>query len=658
MTKIPFSLREKIDNKAIDDGLTNDEHIDFFIRACERQATLTETHELRTHAHAHNSQPPTKPHTVASEPPRRYAPSTHLAAAAVRPPRGDEKPSLAKGNIIPLQRHQECIFHPTAKAAHSTFECRKIMSMSSRELRKCLSENKLCLKCFGKHQTMHCRSRISCPEEGCEDPSGHCKAVHLAVRKTQPSHALVSAEAVEQLPQAAQCELESSHALVSVNSSRNDIPSQLSLSANPQSQTERSELNTQLGYNTIRPCHAAFVRQSNGTMRKVQVLYDSGADLSQVVTSVAQESDSKPVNTVPELLMHVAGSKEVTSFGKTELYVIPIYDHEGRCIVNLRCVAVDYIGKTRSGNLDAVKTRFEPEHDLSDLLEPRKGEIHVLIGCNYPSLLPRPICSRGTITLAESKFGLVMFGSDPSFPGQSYERKEPTAFLENAVQLTAASIMVMQSKAPVETTVIPRSDRSSLPSSPQNQANHAVKAGNNPPSSSVSTLSTAEKDLYDRMAALDDQMSCYRCGACPLSSSIDRENERRLALYQSCLTYHPDQKLFTTKMPWIESFSKLPDNRNVAIKRLKALTNSMAEDKEMRTWYIEEFDKIVAKGVLVEVGEQEHTDWLASGGRIWYVNHFPVRNEVSASTSLRPVFDATASYRGYLLIIYGKCLPT
>ena len=32
MTKIPFSLREKIDNKAIDDGLTNDEHIDFFIR--------------------------------------------------------------------------------------------------------------------------------------------------------------------------------------------------------------------------------------------------------------------------------------------------------------------------------------------------------------------------------------------------------------------------------------------------------------------------------------------------------------------------------------------------------------------------------------------------------------------------------------------------
>ena len=49
------------------------------------------------------------------------------------------------------------------------------------------------------------------------------------------------------------------------------------------------------------------------------------------------------------------------------------------------------------------------------------------------------------------------------------------------------------------------------------------------------------------------------------------------------------------------------------------------------------------------MGDQEHRDWLASGGKIWYVNHFPVRNEVSASTPLRPVFDATASYRGYLL---------
>ena len=52
MTKIPYSLRERIENKTLDDDLSPRQQVDLFIKVCDRQATLGGTHELRTSAHS------------------------------------------------------------------------------------------------------------------------------------------------------------------------------------------------------------------------------------------------------------------------------------------------------------------------------------------------------------------------------------------------------------------------------------------------------------------------------------------------------------------------------------------------------------------------------------------------------------------------------
>ena len=52
MTKIPYSLMERLDNKSLDDDLSPSQQVDLFIKVCDRQATLGETHELRTSAHS------------------------------------------------------------------------------------------------------------------------------------------------------------------------------------------------------------------------------------------------------------------------------------------------------------------------------------------------------------------------------------------------------------------------------------------------------------------------------------------------------------------------------------------------------------------------------------------------------------------------------
>ena len=51
----------------------------------------------------------------------------------------------------------------------------------------------------------------------------------------------------------------------------------------------------------------------------------------------------------------------------------------------------------------------------------------------------------------------------------------------------------------------------------------------------------------------------------------------------------------------------------------------------------------------MEVTLEEDEEWVENGGKVWYVSHFPVLNEASASTPLRPVFDPTVSYKGFFL---------
>ena len=51
----------------------------------------------------------------------------------------------------------------------------------------------------------------------------------------------------------------------------------------------------------------------------------------------------------------------------------------------------------------------------------------------------------------------------------------------------------------------------------------------------------------------------------------------------------------------------------------------------------------------MEVSVDEAEEWSESGNPVWYVAHFAVMNENSESTSFRIVFDATQSYRKFVI---------
>jgi hypothetical protein len=72
----------------------------------------------------------------------------------------------------------------------------------------------------------------------------------------------------------------------------------------------------------------------------------------------------------------------------------------------------------------------------------------------------------------------------------------------------------------------------------------------------------------------------------------------------------------------------------------------MNKNSSLKDSYISEFEKIIESGVLVKVDEEEDRKWKESGGKIFYVTHFAVLNEFSASTPLRVVFDPTVPFQG------------
>lgn len=95
----------------------------------------------------------------------------------------------------------------------------------------------------------------------------------------------------------------------------------------------------------------------------------------------------------------------------------------GNCIIQLKCVPVPNIGCTKEGSIREVSQEFEKQgYDLSDLLLPESGNIDVLIGCNYSNLQQQSVAIIGTVTLAKSRFGTVLYGAHRSFPKQEVTR--------------------------------------------------------------------------------------------------------------------------------------------------------------------------------------------------------------------------------------------
>ena len=97
---------------------------------------------------------------------------------------------------------------------------------------------------------------------------------------------------------------------------------------------------------------------------------------------------------------------------------------------------------------------------------------------------------------------------------------------------------------------------------------------------------------------------------------------------------------YVVELPWKKDHSsdQLMDNRAAAESRLASLTRRLSKDPELKASYDAALQKMECDGIIGEVPPEQ----LICGRRTFYLPHRPVVKAGSASTKVRPVFDASA----------------
>ena len=121
------------------------------------------------------------------------------------------------------------------------------------------------------------------------------------------------------------------------------------------------------------------------------------------------------------------------------------------------------------------------------------------------------------------------------------------------------------------------------------------------------------------------------------------EDSRVLESWRASLEYKDGHYLLP--IPFRDPEPDLPDNLEMARKRLDALGRKLQRDGKLREQYIEGMKDLIQKGYAttkVPANEQVRTD-----GKQWYIPHHPV--VTAAKPKPRIVFDCAAKYRGVSL---------
>ena len=110
---------------------------------------------------------------------------------------------------------------------------------------------------------------------------------------------------------------------------------------------------------------------------------------------------------------------------------------------------------------------------------------------------------------------------------------------------------------------------------------------------------------------------------------------------EQSITY--DNKMYRVGIPWREDRPNLPDNYNMALRRLQNVEKKLQRSPDIALANNEIIGQYVAKGYVRKVPENEHSNSK------WYLPHFPVLRPDKDTTKTRIVFDASARCEGIAL---------
>ena len=117
-------------------------------------------------------------------------------------------------------------------------------------------------------------------------------------------------------------------------------------------------------------------------------------------------------------------------------------------------------------------------------------------------------------------------------------------------------------------------------------------------------------------------------------SPLESDNEVAQKKFSETLKF--EQGRYTVSWPWKEDQPDLPENRTLALGRLKSLVSTMKNNPEL----IQKYDDIITdqlnKGIIEKVGSEPN------GLIKHYIPHHAVVNPAKATTKVRVVYDASA----------------
>ena len=339
-------------------------------------------------------------------------------------------------------------------------------------------------------------------------------------------------------------------------------------------------------FTLIQTAKADVQNPVNGLRQIARILLDSGSQQTYITESLAKRLNLK-LGDKDEFMLVTFGSEKPkrTESRNTKLDIVL----KDGSILTIRANVVPQIAESiqrRPVNLksldnwDCLWNEFSLADDIPT--ERETSSVELLIGNNYylDIILPQKVEVQSGLYMLGSKLGWNLSGRTSEIVENSTESSMP--------------IMTHGKGIDNETTFLTCLDKS-LPMKPN----------------------------------LEDFWKLESIGIS--DSPVESDNDVALKKFNETLKY--DEGRYTVTWPWKEEQPDLPDNRALALGRLKSLVSRMRNNPEL----IQKYEDIITdqreKGIIEKVGSESN--------RLFHA----VVNPTKATTKVRVVYDASAKCR-------------
>ncbi|XGW27806.1 hypothetical protein V3C99_007969, partial [Haemonchus contortus] len=339
---------------------------------------------------------------------------------------------------------------------------------------------------------------------------------------------------------------------------------------------------------------------SSKSLKKVAVLLDTGAELSFIDDSLAEELGLRTIEET-KLRLHTFGSNEIQEVPSRRVQ-LNTWDEDGQPLS-----LTLYTHKILTKELTAPPILKE------DLDYIKSRNINIQVGENYGQVKPLILlgCDQVWSLIKEGKYHVQL----PSglHLVQTRLGQLVTGKLGTSRPNTHTSQLLALSKKWEECWSL--------------DASIGVVSRDSEP--------TEEEELWTKYWELD------RAGTEKFSESEEKVqqmlDQQVWNRFKETVEIREDG--YYVRLPWKEGCSSLPDNRAIAYRRLVSTWSSL-KDKGLLDQYNEVFQDQLRQNIIEVVNEEERAP-----GRVHYIPHQAVLTPHKNTTKLRIVFDASARYK-------------